>query len=70
MNLKLTSDDRDGLTATREIRRLEISGELPARNQIFALTGNARSGQVQAARDAGMDDVFVSLQTETFTCES
>lgn len=51
---------RDGLTAVREIRRLEASGEIPGRNRVFALTGNARSGQVQSARDAGMDDVLVS----------
>lgn len=51
---------RDGYTAVREIRRMEASGELPNRNRIFALTGNARSGQVQSARDAGMDDVIVS----------
>jgi len=49
----------DGLTAVREIRRLETSGELPGRNRIYALTGNARSGQVESARDAGMDDVFI-----------
>ncbi|KZT38755.1 hypothetical protein SISSUDRAFT_1046495 [Sistotremastrum suecicum HHB10207 ss-3] len=49
----------DGYTAVREIRRMEASGELPNRNRIFALTGNARAGQVQSARDAGMDDVII-----------
>ncbi len=43
----------------REIRKLESSGELPNRNRVIALTGNARAGQVQSARDAGMDDVIV-----------
>ena len=50
---------RDGIKAVKEIRRLEASGELPGRNRIYALTANARSGQVQSARDAGMDDVLV-----------
>ncbi|KAI0035068.1 hypothetical protein K488DRAFT_44039 [Vararia minispora EC-137] len=50
----------DGLTAVREIRRMESAGELPGRNVIFALTGNARSGQVENAREAGMDDVVAS----------
>lgn len=49
----------DGLTAVREIRRLETSGELKGRNRIFALTGNARSGQVESAKSAGMDDVLI-----------
>ena len=51
----------DGLTASSEIRRLEASGELPHRNLIFALTGNAREGQVQNALDSGMDSVMVRL---------
>jgi CheY-like chemotaxis protein len=50
---------RDGLSATREIRRMEATGELQRRNTIFALTGNARAGQVENAREAGMDDVIV-----------
>lgn len=54
---------RDGLTAVREIRRLEAEGKLPFRNRIFALTGNAREGQVQSALEAGMDAVLVSLLT-------
>jgi hypothetical protein len=40
---------------------MEAAGELLHRNLIFALTGNARSGQIQNAREAGMDDVFVSV---------
>ncbi|KAH8117651.1 hypothetical protein DFH11DRAFT_1724631 [Phellopilus nigrolimitatus] len=50
----------DGLTAVREIRKLEEVGEFPIRNRIFALTGNARAGQIQSARDAGMDEVILS----------
>ncbi|KZV71818.1 hypothetical protein PENSPDRAFT_650380 [Peniophora sp. CONT] len=49
----------DGLTATREIRKLEANGRLPKRNLIFALTGNARDGQIQLALDSGMDSVMI-----------
>ncbi|CUA74876.1 hypothetical protein RSOLAG22IIIB_11543 [Rhizoctonia solani] len=49
----------DGFAATREIRRRESLGTLRTRNFIIALTGNARSEQVQAARDAGVDDVMI-----------
>ncbi|GJJ11735.1 hypothetical protein Clacol_005973 [Clathrus columnatus] len=49
----------DGLTAVREIRRLEMSGTIKGKNNIFALTGNARAGQVESAMSAGMDDVVV-----------
>jgi CheY-like chemotaxis protein len=50
----------NGLTATREIRKMEASGELEGRHRILALTGNARAGQIRAALEAGMDDVIVS----------
>ncbi|KAG8997175.1 hypothetical protein FRB93_000461 [Tulasnella sp. JGI-2019a] len=49
----------DGHTATREIRRLEREGVLTMRNQILALTGNARQGQIEAAMSAGMDDIII-----------
>ncbi|THH05145.1 hypothetical protein EW145_g5011 [Phellinidium pouzarii] len=52
----------DGLSAVREIRKLEKSGEFPIRNRVFALTGNARAGQIQSAREAGMDEVIVAVQ--------
>ena len=51
----------DGLTATREIRKLEATGRVPRRSLIFALTGNARDGQIQLALDSGMDSVMVRL---------
>lgn len=57
---------RDGLEAVRRIRKLEASNELPVHNLVFALTGNARAGQVQSARDAGMDDVIVSCYLPTY----
>lgn len=49
----------DGLSAVREIRRMEATGELTRRTNVFALTGNAREGQVQNIRQAGMDDVMI-----------
>jgi len=49
----------DGFSAVREIRRLEKDGSIQSRNFILAVTGNARSEQVQAARDCGVDDVII-----------
>ncbi|KAF8602905.1 hypothetical protein BDV93DRAFT_557089 [Ceratobasidium sp. AG-I] len=49
----------DGFSAIREIRRLEGDGSFKKRNFILAVTGNARSEQVQAARDCGVDDVII-----------
>ncbi|KZS89730.1 CheY-like protein [Sistotremastrum niveocremeum HHB9708] len=49
----------DGFSAVREIRRMEATGELPSRSRIFALTGNTRAAQIQSARDAGMDEIFI-----------
>jgi len=49
----------DGFAATREIRRREAEGKLHSRSFVIALTGNARREQVQAARDAGVDDVMI-----------
>jgi CheY-like chemotaxis protein len=53
----------DGLTAVREIRKMEAAGELPGSNRIYAITANAREGQIEAAKDAGMDGVIVSCFT-------
>jgi CheY-like chemotaxis protein len=49
----------DGLTCIQTIRKLESGGELSPRNLVFALTGNARQGQIDAALAAGMDSVFI-----------
>lgn len=50
----------DGLEATSRIRAWEEEGKLPTpRMPIFAITGNARQGQVDAALAVGMDDVFI-----------
>ncbi|KAL5490593.1 hypothetical protein ACEPAI_5427 [Sanghuangporus weigelae] len=49
----------DGLTAVREIRKMEQTKELPVRSRIYALTGNARAGQIESALEAGMDEVII-----------
>ncbi|CAE6344693.1 unnamed protein product [Rhizoctonia solani] len=49
----------DGFATTREIRRREEAGIFHKRNFIISITGNARSEQVQSARDAGVDDVII-----------
>ncbi|QRV74353.1 protein-histidine kinase [Ceratobasidium sp. AG-Ba] len=49
----------DGFAATREIRKMEAEGSLQTRSFVIALTGNARLEQVEAARDAGVDDVMI-----------
>ncbi|KAI1264426.1 hypothetical protein F5Y18DRAFT_436848 [Xylariaceae sp. FL1019] len=46
-----------GVEFTRELRRLEASGELDVRVPIIGVTANVRSGQVAEAMDAGMDGV-------------
>lgn len=47
-----------GLEAIAEVRRLEGEGTI-RRSVVFALTGNARQQQVEAALAAGMDRVLV-----------
>ncbi|KAJ1307039.1 hypothetical protein OPQ81_008018 [Rhizoctonia solani] len=49
----------DGFATTREIRRREAAGTFQTRSFIISITGNARSEQVQSARDAGVDDVII-----------
>jgi signal transduction histidine kinase/CheY-like chemotaxis protein len=48
----------DGLTCTREIRRLERDGLLSTHVSIIAVTANARDEQVKEALAAGSDDVM------------
>ncbi|KAL1409269.1 hypothetical protein Q8F55_006102 [Vanrija albida] len=48
----------DGLTALYHIRDAEKQGTLQSQ-LVFALTGNAREGQVDRAFAAGMDDVVI-----------
>ncbi|KAI9731534.1 MAG: hypothetical protein M1834_004654 [Cirrosporium novae-zelandiae] len=47
----------DGLTCARKIRSLQKDGTLVGHVPIIAVTANARSGQIQTAMEAGMDDV-------------
>ncbi|EUC55586.1 sensory histidine kinase, putative [Rhizoctonia solani AG-3 Rhs1AP] len=49
----------DGFATTREIRRREEAKTFRNRSFIISITGNARSEQVQSARDAGVDDVII-----------
>jgi signal transduction histidine kinase len=44
----------DGLTCTKEIRRLEASGDVTSHVPIIAVTANARSEQIDTALDVGM----------------
>jgi signal transduction histidine kinase/AmiR/NasT family two-component response regulator len=51
---------QDGLTCTREIRRLESEGKIKGgRIPIIAVSANARAEQIREARAAGCDDVLV-----------
>ena len=69
-NTKLLSSHmptcRDGFAATKEIRRLEAAGTLSTRHFIIAVTGNARSEQVQAAWDSGVDKVMIKVSRRAF----
>ena len=49
----------DGLTSLRHIRAEEAAGQL-ALNLVIALTGNARQGQIDEAKQAGMDEGALS----------
>ncbi|OQV10554.1 PA domain-containing protein [Cladophialophora immunda] len=48
----------DGLTCTRRIRELEQKGKLKRHIQIIAITANARAEQIEAAFEAGVDDIL------------
>lgn len=48
----------DGITAMQEIRAAERNGRLPSQ-LVFALTGNARPGQIETALAAGFDKVLI-----------
>ncbi|KUI68655.1 Two-component system protein A [Cytospora mali] len=48
----------DGLTCVREIRRMELEGEVAGHVPVIAVTANVRAQQVTTAKDSGMDDVL------------
>ncbi|KAL1410450.1 hypothetical protein Q8F55_004461 [Vanrija albida] len=48
----------DGITAVKEIRTAELTGQL-ASQLVIALTGNARAGQIDIALAAGFDKVLI-----------
>ncbi|KAK3355665.1 putative histidine kinase group protein [Neurospora tetraspora] len=48
----------DGMSCTREIRRLENAGVITRHIPIIAVTAYARPEQVESARAAGVDDVI------------
>ncbi|KAK4687012.1 hypothetical protein P7C73_g3098, partial [Tremellales sp. Uapishka_1] len=48
----------DGLTAVKHIREEEAAGKLSL-SLVIALTGNARQGQIDEAKAAGMDEVVI-----------
>lgn len=48
----------DGLSCVRRIRALEAEGSLAQHVPVIAVTANARSEQISAAMDAGMDLVI------------
>ncbi|KAF2149058.1 hypothetical protein K461DRAFT_324485 [Myriangium duriaei CBS 260.36] len=47
----------DGLTCVKHVRDKEKCGEIARHIPMVAVTGNARSGQIEIAKDAGFDDV-------------
>lgn len=49
----------DGLTAVRELRKLEASGAIKRRYAVIAVTGNARQGQVDECLRSGFDLVAI-----------
>ena len=53
----------DGLTCSKQIRRLEKEGSMKGRILIVGTTANAREAQIRIAMEAGMDDVV----TKPFT---
>jgi CheY-like chemotaxis protein len=50
----------DGLTCARRIRELENAQEITKHVPICGITANARTSQIDACIEAGMDEVVVS----------
>lgn len=54
----------DGLTCTKEIRKLEARGDVVSHVPIIAVTANARSEQIDTAMDVGMVRLTCNLNRE------
>jgi len=49
--------EMDGLTCCRKIREMERSGDLTKHVFIIAVTANIRGGQIDTAKEAGIDEI-------------
>ncbi|KAF1927776.1 aerobic respiration control sensor protein arcB [Didymella exigua CBS 183.55] len=49
--------EMNGLECAREIRRMQLDGEIQEHVPIIAVTANVRGEQIATARESGMDDV-------------
>ena len=56
----------DGLTCTKEIRRLEETGDVTSHVPIIAVTANARSEQIDTAMDVGMVSPTTLISTRCY----
>lgn len=54
----------DGLTCTKEIRKLEANGDVTSHVPIIAVTANARSEQIDTALDFGMVSLSADCSKE------
>lgn len=50
--------EMDGLTCCRKIREMQQNGELTRHVPIIAVTANIRGGQIDEAKEAGMDEII------------
>ena len=53
----------DGVTCTKQIRAMEVDGQITGSVAILGVTANARPDQIKPALEAGMNDVI----TKPFT---
>lgn len=50
---------KDGLTAIKELRAMEATGQIKRRYAVVAITGNARPAQIEIFLKAGFDEVAI-----------
>jgi CheY-like chemotaxis protein len=50
--------EMDGLTCCRKIREMEQRGKITKHVPVIAVTANIRGGQIDKAKESGMDDVI------------